>query len=452
MVRAFFGDFPNPPDLVAYPESERDVDDILQWCSESDVAVIPYGAGSSVVGGVEPLVGDEYAGVVSLDLRHLDQVLEVDKLSRTALIQAGIRGPALERSLRPCGLTLRHYPQSFEFSTLGGWIATRSGGHYATLYTHIDEFVEALKLITPAGAIETRRLPGSGAGPSPERFFCGSEGTLGVITSAWMRLQDRPTFRSKSAFAFKRFSAAAAAARALAQSGLYPSNCRVLDQSEAELSGVGNGTDSVLIVAFESADHEVKPWIARAEEICRDNGGEKSQPRETKDDKVSRWRDSFIDLPHRHDALVALNMVSGSFETAITWDRFAEFHEGVSRAIREAAVSTCGAGLLSCRIAYVYPDGPAPYYTIVAPGQDGRQLAQSDAIQEAASDAIMSFGGTITHHHAVGRDHRPWYDIERPDLFGDALRAAKRRLDPAGILNPGVLFDAVPAATGRLNV
>ena len=188
------------------------------------VAVIPFGAGSSVVGGVEPAVGDAYAGAVSLDLRRLDRVLEVDATSRAARIQGGIRGPAIEAALKPHGLAIRHYPQSFEFSTLGGWIATRSGGHFATLYTHIDDFVESLRTITPAGAMESRRLPGSGAGPSPDRMMIGSEGSLGVITEAWMRLQGRPRFRADAVFGFPDFFAAARAVRAVAQAGLYPSN------------------------------------------------------------------------------------------------------------------------------------------------------------------------------------------------------------------------------------
>ncbi|MGN6868441.1 MAG: FAD-binding oxidoreductase [Solirubrobacteraceae bacterium] len=448
LERAFRGEFPHPPDLVAYPRDEQDVQTLLNWCSEEAIAVIPFGAGSSVVGGVEPLVGDEYSGTLSLDLKLLDKVISVDQDSRAAHIEGGIYGPALEARLKTHGLTLRHFPQSFQYSTLGGWIATRSGGHYATLYTHIDEFVEGLRVATPAGVFETRRLPGSGAGPSPERLYCGSEGVLGIITSAWMRLQERPSSRAKMAFVYGRLSEAAAAARDLAQSGLFPTNCRLLDPQEAELSGVGDGTETVLIVAFESADHDVTPWMIRAEEIARSHGGIKSEAGDDpRPERVGQWRERFIDLPHRHDALVELGMVSGSFETAITWNRFEEFHEGVGRAIRESANEICGACTVSCRFAYVYPDGPAPYYTVVAPGTPGQELYQYDAIKEAASDAIMRLGGTITHHHAVGRDHRPWYDIERPDLYGAMLREAKRAVDPAGILNPGVVVDPVPVAS-----
>ena len=234
-VRAFARDFANAPDLVALPENEADVAAVLDWASGAKVAVIPFGAGSSVVGGVEPAVGGGYSGAVSLDLRRLNRVLEVDETSRAARIQSGIRGPAIEAALKPHGLAIRHYPQSFEFSTLGGWIATRSGGHFATLYTHIDDFVESLRTITPSGAMESRRLPGSGAGPSPDRMMIGSEGALGVITEAWMRLQGRPRFRGDAVFGFPDFFAAARAVRAVAQAGLYPSNFRVSTMTRREL-------------------------------------------------------------------------------------------------------------------------------------------------------------------------------------------------------------------------
>ena len=277
VVRAFRREFPNPPDLVARPRSEEDVVRLLDWCSAARVAAIPYGGGSSVVGGVEPRVGDGFTGTLSLDLGALGRVLEIDTTSRAARIQAGILGPALEDELRPHGLTLRHFPQSFEFSTLGGWIATRSGGHFATLYTHIDDFVESLRVVAPSGVLETRRLPGSGAGPSPDRLFLGSEGTLGVITEAWMRLQDRPRFRAGAALRFSGedgFLRGAECVRRLSQSGLFPSNCRLLDPQEALTSGAGYGSHAVLVLGFESADHALDAWQARALELCRDAGAE----------------------------------------------------------------------------------------------------------------------------------------------------------------------------------
>src|SRR3954452_21590484 len=272
-VRAWGRDFANAPDLVALPVSEADVAAVLDWASGAKVAVNPFGCGSSVVGGVEPAVGDGYAGAVSLDLRRLDRVLEVDKASRAARIQAGILGPAIEAALKPHGLAIRHYPQSFEFSTLGGWIATRSGGHFATLYTHIDDFVESIRTITPAGTMESRRLPGSGAGPSPDRMIIGSEGALGIIVEAWMRLQHRPRFRGGAVFGFPDLFAAARAIRAVGQAGLYPSNLRVIDNDEAGIYGVNDYEESLLLLGFESADRPVEPWMARALELIQDHGG-----------------------------------------------------------------------------------------------------------------------------------------------------------------------------------
>ena len=449
VVRALRRDYPRPPDVVAYPRDERDVEAVLEWCARVRAAAIPYGGGSSVVGGIEPAVDDRYAGVVSLDLSRLDRVLEVDRTSRAARIQGGTLGPALEEQLRPHGLTLRHFPQSFEFSSLGGWIATRSGGHYATLYTHIDDFVEALRVVTPAGVVESRRLPGSGAGPSPDRLFIGSEGILGVITEAWMRLQDRPRFRAAAAVTFADFPAGATAARAVAQAGLYPANCRLLDAGEAATAGAGSGSEVVLLLAFESADHPLDGWIARALECAADHGGRvpPEGARTRKDEAGARegaagaWRKAFLDAPYLRDALVAMGMISETFETAITWDRFATFHAGIMARTTEAVRAACGAGQVTCRFTHVYPDGPAPYYTVIAPARRGAELEQWAAIKTAAADVIIELGGTITHHHAVGRDHRPWYDRQRPDGFAAALVAAKAALDPGGVLNPGVLVD-----------
>src|ERR1700730_6768510 len=272
--RAFRRHYPNPIDVVAFPRDEHDLIRILEWCDGSRLVAVPYGGGSSVVGGVGPPAdADRYRGSVSIDLMNLDKVVEVDKVSRAARIQAGVYGPALDAQLNPHGLTIRHFPQSFEFSTLGGWIATRSGGHFATLYTHIDDFVESLRVVTPTGIVESRRLPGSGAGPSPDRMFIGSEGILGIITEAWMRVQDRPTFRAGASVPFPNLLKAAEAVRQISQAGLYPANCRVLDEGEAFNSGAGNGEEAVLVLAFESADHPLEPWMKRALECCADHGG-----------------------------------------------------------------------------------------------------------------------------------------------------------------------------------
>jgi alkyldihydroxyacetonephosphate synthase len=454
VVRGFHGDLPHPPDVVARPSTERHVVDVLDWCAARNIACIPFGGGSSVVGGVECDVGDGYAGVVSLDLTALGSVLDIDHASRAARIQAGALGPVLEAQLRPHALTLRHFPQSFEFSTLGGWLATRSGGHYATLYTHIDDLVESIRVVTPTGVSESRRLPGSGAGPSPDRLFLGSEGAFGVITEAWMRLQHRPRWRGSAAVRFAGFGDGVAAVRALSQSALFPTNCRLLDGGEAALSAGVDDVGALLVLGFESADHPVAVSLERAIEICRNHGGEvpagprltdaaaANDPGSGAADAVGTWRSSFLRAPYTRDGLVRCGVLAETFETACTWDRFDALHSSVRETVERALTTICGAGWVTCRFTHVYPDGPAPYFSVFGPTRFGSELAMWDEIKAAAAEAVLAAGGTITHHHAVGRDHDPWYRRQRPQPVGAALAAAKAVLDPAGILNPGVIVPA----------
>jgi alkyldihydroxyacetonephosphate synthase len=443
LARGLARDYANAPDVVAYPADENDIAAVLDWAGSADATVTPFGGGSSVCGGVEPRRGT-HKGAVTIDLRRMGRVKEVDKASRAALIEGGTYGPALEAQLRPYEVTLRHFPQSFEYSTLGGWIATRGGGHFATMYTHIDDLVESVRMVTPSGTMESRRLPGSGAGPSPDRLMIGSEGILGIITQAWMRLQQRPTFRAGGAVRFKDFFTAAGAVRAIAQAGLYPSNCRILDPSEAFNTGAADGSVAVMVLAFESADHDVGPWNARARECCADHGGvpEASGAGAHREGAAGVWRNAFIRMPYAMERLILRGVINDTFETAITWDRFEAFHDAIKRATETAIRGATGrAGELTCRFTHVYPDGPAPYFTFHALGEPGKLGEQWLAIKSAALDAVIDNGGTVTHHHAVGRDHRPWYDRQRPPLFADALRAAKKALDPQGLLNPGVLID-----------
>ena len=440
VVRGFRGQFDDPPDAVLRPRDEHELERLLDWACSDDVAVIPFGGGTSVVGGIEPR-GLERS--VSVDMKALDRVLEIDRSSRAARIQAGATGPGLEDQLREHELTLRHFPQSFEYSTLGGWVATRAGGHFATLLTHIDDLVESVRALTPSGWWESRRLPGSGAGPSPDRMLIGSEGTLGVITDAWVRLQDRPRWKASAGILFDDFAAGAGAVRALGQSGLWPSNCRLLDEAEGALTMAAPDGKALLVLGFESADHPVDAWLERALELARDHGGEERQSKAGGDgDSVATWRNAFVQAPYLRDTFVAGGVMSETFETAITWDRWEEFVKAVRERAEGAVAEVCGEGRVTCRFTHVYPDGPAPYFTVLAPARRGGEIEQWDAIKNAVSEVIADRGGTITHHHAVGRDHRPWYDRQRPDPFAAALAGAKRALDPGWNLNPGVLLDA----------
>ncbi|MEU8587283.1 FAD-binding oxidoreductase [Streptomyces sp. NPDC048664] len=442
VIRALDADLAAAPDQVARPRTEREVTQVLDWAADADVAVVPYGGGSSVVGGVE-YRADRHRGVVSLDLSSMDRVLEVDTVSRAARIQGGALGPALEAQLRTHDLTLRHFPQSFEYSTLGGWLATRAGGHYATLHTHIDDLVESMRVVTPVGVNESLRLPGSGAGPSPDRLFLGSEGTLGVITEAWMRLQDRPRHKASATVLFHDVHVALKAVRALAQSGLNPANCRLLDPGEAALAGVTGGGESVLVLGVESAHVPVDGRLAELVALARDHGGTPSPSAgDAGDTAASTWRSAFLRMPYLRDALARMSVITETFETAVTWDRAAELYTSVRGRLATVVKEVTGAeGTVNCRLTHVYPDGAAPYFTVVAPGRRGAEVAMWDEIKAAAMEVLGDHGATVTHHHAVGRDHRPGYDRQRPEPFALALRAAKAALDPAGILNPGVLFD-----------
>ena len=455
-IRAYNLQFPNPPDVVAHPTTEDEVTAVLDWCSSSGYAAIPFGGGSSTVAGFEPPEG--YDGIVTIDLSALDQVLEVDDVSRAARIQAGAFGPGLEAQLRPHGFTLRHYPQSFEFSSLGGWIATRSGGHYATNHTHIDDFVESVRMVTPTGVWESRRLPGSGAGPSPDRMAIGSEGILGIITEAWMRIQARPLYRASAGVTYPSLAAGSEAARHIVQAKLWPANCRLLDPGEAAAAAGMDGSRALLILGFESSELPQDEFIRHAVAIARDAGGtideadirisspdtrgEETSGGDTgRQGAVGAWRNAFLGAPYQRNITTGMGLVAETLETAITWDRWPAMDEMVRGALQETLDRVCGGGSVSCRFTHVYPDGPAPYYTWEGMGRRGAELEMYAEIKQAASDAIMAAGGTITHHHAVGRLHRPWYDQQRPEPFAEALRAAKRTLDPNGVLNPGLLVD-----------
>ncbi len=441
--------FPHPPDVVARPRTEEEVEAVLDWCHTNAYTAIPWGGGSTVVDGVQ--VSPQAEAAVTIDLSALNQVLEIDETSRAARIQAGALGPHLESQLKPRGYTLRHFPQSYEWSSLGGWIATRSGGHYATNHTHIDDFVESTRMITPKGWWESRRLPGSGAGPSPDRLVIGSEGILGIITEAWMRIQARPKWRSSAGVRFSSWESASEACRHIVQAKLWPANCRILDATQAQTDAGLDGKTSLLIIGFESDQLPQEEHIRAAVALARDAGGEiddgeiiiagggKTTGREG---SVGAWRDSFLTGPYDGNLTVGLGMVGDTFETSITWERWPEFDHNVRQAVGKVINEVCGHGSLACRFTHVYTDGPAPYYTFSGLGTPGAEREQWAAIKGAATEAVIANGGTITHHHAVGKMHRPGgYDVQRPDLFAESLRAVKKTVDPSGILNPGVLID-----------
>lgn len=441
-IRAFERDFSNPPDIVAFPKTENDIHAVMDWCGDEGISLTPFGGGTSVVDALEPPT-EGYKGTVSLDMENFNKVVEIDETSLAARIQGGAKGLDLEAQLKPYGLTMRHYMQSYALSTFGGWIATRSSGHFATVYTHIDDMIENIRTVTPKGVMESRRIPGSGAGPSPDRMVMGSEGCLGIITEAWTRLHRRPTHRASASVLFDAFYTAAEAVRIISQAGLHPANCRVVDETETEIAGAGDGTQSMLALSFESAHHPVDHWLKLALEICADHGG---QPIPEADEAARRggaagkYRNYFIRLPFHRDFMTPRGILGETFETSITWERLPNFHAKIVAEVANAIKDVTGRpAYVTCRFTHVYPDGPAPYFTWRAHGKWGSMLEQHAEIRNRAGDIVNDLGGTVTHHHAVGRLHKPWYDQQRPPLFGDAYAAAKQELDPNGIMNPGII-------------
>jgi alkyldihydroxyacetonephosphate synthase len=468
VVRVMRGRVDHPTDVVARPRSEGEVARVLAWAADAGAAVVPHGGGTSVVGGIEPRdLPSRFAGVVTVDLRALNRVLEADPVSGAARIQAGATGPQLEKQLRTEGLSMRFYPQSFECSTLGGWVATRAAGHFATGPTRIDDLVESVRAITPTGVWQSRRLPSSGAGPSPDRVLLGSEGALGIITEAWVRVRPRPRCKATASVSFDDLDAGLNAVRDLVQSGLQAANCRLLDPLEAQRTAGGNGRSSVLVLGFESFDEPVGPRMRRAllragrhgarwdeAEVSIDDTGAWDLPERNptgptgtvRPRAAAAWRSAFLAMPYLRDLLLRVGVVAETLETAATWDRLPDLVVATKEAVSAAAGGPCH---VSMRITHAYPDGAAPYLTVLVPARHGDEVDQWDTIKAAATAAILDHGGTVTHHHAVGRDHRVGYDAEQPEPFSIALRAAKAAIDPVGLLNPGVLLDpAPPRGTG----
>jgi alkyldihydroxyacetonephosphate synthase len=457
LVRLRAGDASGAPDAVVYPASGEEVAAVLRACAGADVAVVPFGGGTSVVGGVEPLRG-RFPAVVALDLARLDRLLAVDPVSLTATVQAGVTGPALEEALAEHALTLGHFPQSFEFSTVGGWVATRSAGQASTGYGRIDALVLALRVVTPSGEIVTRAVPASAAGPSVRELLVGSEGTLGVIVEATLRVRARPSVRRYEAFSLPRLDTGVDAFRALVQEGAAPDVMRLSDPVETRvslaLSGGGLAAralttylrarghrDGCLAIAgwAGTSEAELRRRRAAAARVLRAHGAAAlGTP------IGHAWEHGRFHAPYLRDELLAHGVMVETLETATTWERLPELRDAVAGALDGALRGRGTPPVVMSHVSHVYRAGASLYFTFVARQQVGAELEQWHAAKTAASDAILLHGGTITHHHAVGRDHAPWLPGEVGELGVELLRAAKATLDPAGIMNPGKLVDAAP--------
>uniref|UniRef100_UPI0024588866 FAD-linked oxidase C-terminal domain-containing protein n=1 Tax=Nocardia carnea TaxID=37328 RepID=UPI0024588866 len=428
------------PDAVVFPADHTQVAEILGYCSEQGIAVVPFGGGTSVVGGLDPVRG-RFETVIALDLRRLDALLDCDPLSGTATFGAGVTGPQAEQLLAPHGLSLGHFPQSFEFASIGGFAATRSSGQASAGYGRFDDMVQRLRIATPTGTVELGRAPASAAGPDLRELFVGSEGAFGVITEVTVRVHPVPAVTAHMAWSFPDFGAGAAALRAVVQAGAAPTVLRLSDEAETGLNlarskDIGGAPVSgcLAVTTFEGSAAHVAARSAEAAELLRAAGGTELGP-----DPAQAWEHGRFAAPYLRDALLDAGVLCETLETATTWSRLAELRTLVTTALTEALTAQGTPALVMCHISHTYPTGASLYFTVVAKLLDD-PIPQWQNAKRAAGDAIAAAGATITHHHAVGADHRRWLPDEIGELGVRILRAVKREIDPAGILNPGTLL------------
>jgi len=458
LLRLRRGEIEGFPEVVLYPPDEGAVAAVLRIAADANVAVVPFGGGSSVVGGVAPRCAPGQAGALSLDTTRLDRLVRLDAESRTATFQAGIDGPSLEAALAERGMTLGHFPQSFEHSTLGGWIATRSAGQQSDGYGAIDELLVCLRVVTPAGVIRTLEVPRAATGPEMNELLLGSEGAFGVIVEATLRVHPRAERFDERGMLFRSFADGVAAARALARAEVGNAMARLSDAGETELSllmrqdparrfdpvasvlglaerlGYGAGRCAMIYGAEGSANH-VRAAMFRARAIGLKHGG---LPLGRGPGKS--WRRDRYRTPYLRDWLLDHGVAADTMETSLPWSRLEAGHDAIVRGLRDACARHAGSGLAMAHLSHSYADGACLYFTVIYPIDAERDVEQWAAIKRDATEAILAAGGTLSHHHGVGVDHREWMARERGALAIEALRAAKRAVDPSGLMNPGKLL------------
>jgi alkyldihydroxyacetonephosphate synthase len=441
------------PDAVVLPADAEALRRVIDVCAGEGVAIVPFGGGTSVVGGVEPLHGS-HERLISLDLGALRDV-EVDQRSLTARLGAGLRGPEAEAALGRQGLTLGHFPQSFEYATVGGFAATRSAGQASTGYGRFDALVSSVRLLAPAGDLSTLETPHTAAGPALRELVIGSEGVLGVIPDATVRVRAAPAVKRYEAWIAEAFEAGAEIVRSLAQGPGLPEILRVSDEEETEgtlaLSGPrglggslfdrylgirGRRGGALIVVGFEGDEESTARRRALTVRALRRGGAAYLGQAAGR-----AWEHGRYQGPYLRDALMEMGAMVETLETSHTWSRLGGLHRAVGTAIRGALEQQGTPGLVFCHLSHAYADGASLYFTFISRARRGAELEQWAAVKHAASAAIVAGGGTITHHHGIGRDHAPYMEAEVGKTGIETLRAVKERLDPAGIMNPGKLLD-----------
>jgi len=441
------------PDAVVLPDAAETLRRVLEVCAAEGVAVVPFGGGTSVVGGVEPLRGS-HARLISLDLTRLRDV-EIDRRSLTARLGAGLRGPEAEAALGAQGMTLGHFPQSFEYATIGGFAATRSAGQASSGYGRFDALVSSIRLLAPAGELRTLETPHSAAGPALREVAIGSEGVLGVIPDVTVRIRPAPRVRRYEGWIAESFEAGAEIVRAMAQGSGLPDVIRVSDEEETRISLALSGPRGLagtlfgdylalrrkrggclMVVGLEGEEESVARRRALAVRALRAGGAAYLGQAAGRS-----WEHGRYQGPYLRDTLMGMGAMVETLETSHTWTRLSELHAAVGAAIRDSLAAQGTPGLVLCHLSHAYADGASLYFTFISRALlGGEEVEQWRAVKRAASEAIVAAGATITHHHAVGRDHVPYMEAEVGRSGLDVLRAVKDQLDPAGIMNPGKLL------------
>jgi alkyldihydroxyacetonephosphate synthase len=452
LFRARTGAVEAAPDAVLLPVSSGEVAAVLEACASAGVAVVPFGGGTSVVGGVDALRG-EHRAVIALDLSRM-RSCDVDPVSLTARLGPGLPGPAAEAALAQEGMTLGHFPQSFEYATIGGFAATRSAGQASAGYGRFDELVSSIEMVTPSGTLRTLDTPHTAAGPALREIAVGSEGTLGVITDVGVRVRPLPRKRHYQGWMAEDFEAGTQVVRALAHADALPDVTRVSDPEETRMSLAMSGMAGLKKSAFESylrlrgrtgGCMLITGWEGETEDVERRRSVSARILRSSGAVSLGTapgkaWEHGRFEGPYLRDELMNLGYFVETLETSHTWSRYRQLYEAVRAALRGAMEAQGTPGIVMCHLSHAYRDGASLYYTFIAPSKPGAELDHWRAVKGAACDAIVATGGTITHHHAVGRDHAPYMRAEVGEVGLDALRALKERLDPAGIMNPGKLL------------
>ncbi|HSV41410.1 MAG TPA: FAD-binding oxidoreductase [Nocardioidaceae bacterium] len=427
------GDASDAPDAVVRPVTHDEVAAVVRWCSEHRVALVPFGGGTSVVGGLAAR-RDGFSGVIALDLIRMKRLVNVDRESMTATLEAGLLGPEAEALLAEHGLTIGHFPQSFQYASIGGFAVTRSSGQASSGYGRFDSLVVGIKVATPIGDLDLGSAPANAAGPDLRELVMGSEGAFGVATEVTLRVRNAPAVKVYETWRFPSFLEGANAMRDLKQGGIEPTVLRLSDEMEtmvnlADPSSVGAESKGgcLMVTGFEADQETVDRKRALVTAALEARGGISEGLNEA-------WAEGRYDGPYLRDSMLDLGILVETLETATFWSNVPNLYDSVKAALAGAL----GSPIVLCHISHVYENGCSLYFTVAAKEEEDG-IAQWLKAKAAASDAMIATGSTITHHHAIGTDHKPWFAQEIGPVGVEILRAIKERVDPAGVLNPGIL-------------